>query len=172
LQCWAIEWTEKSLVRSTNYIALGRQVIRISIGYAFVAFLFPGLATVCTVAGCSSKSEFAVAPVHGIVTMAGHPMTGGKVAFAPIAQAAGQIAGKAAIGLIQPDGQYVLMTYEDGDGAIVGEHWVTVFVPDTTPQPPPEPGEDPSTTPTYKRRAVPQKQVVVAGQDNEINIVL
>jgi len=151
---------------------LGRQALRISIGCSLALWLIPGFAAVCTFAGCSSKSEFEVAPVHGIVTLAGRPMTGGKVAFAPIAQAAGQIAGKAAIGLVQPDGQFVLMTYEDGDGAIVGEHWVTVFIPDTSPQPPPEPGEDPSTTPTYKRRAVPQKQVVVAGQDNEINIAL
>jgi hypothetical protein len=165
---------EKSLATSTRGRAVVREIADSWLGLSqprgrFVASI---LCVLCAVAGCTSKSPCDITPVHGKVTIAGQPLSGGKVVFAPIAQAAGQNAGKAAIGLVQPGGQYVLMTYEDGDGAIVGEHWVTVFVPDTSPQPPPEPGDVPSTTPTYKRRAVPQKQIVVAGQDNEINVAL
>jgi hypothetical protein len=107
-----------------------------------------------------------------MVTIAGQPMSGGKVAFAPIAKAAGEEAGKAAVGLVQPDGRFVLTTYTDGDGASVGEHWVTVFVPELPHPPATGSGEPPSNTPTSKRRAVPQKQVVVAGRENEINIAL
>jgi hypothetical protein len=36
-------------------------------------------------------------------------------------------AGKLAFGVLQSDGTFVLGTYEPEDGAVVGDHWVTVI---------------------------------------------
>jgi hypothetical protein len=84
--------------------------------------------------------------------------------FSPVAKGDSVNAGKAAVGRIQPDGTYTLTTFEDADGAIVGEHWVTIVNHD----------EDnmPKGVPEFARIQVPEKKVVVAGQDNQIDISL
>ena len=53
------------------------------------------------------------------MTMDGEPVVTGKIRFWP---ASGRPAG----GEIGPDGQYELTTFEAGDGALVGEHVVTI----------------------------------------------
>jgi hypothetical protein len=121
--------------------------------------------------GCQ-KSPYDLAPVRGKVTLGNQPVVGGKIMFAPVAKADSLEAGKAAYGRTESDGSFALTTFGDGDGAIVGEHWVTVFVPNQTQPAASESGESGSDEPTYKRRAVRQKQVVIAGQENEINIAL
>jgi hypothetical protein len=55
----------------------------------------------------------------GVVSLDGKPLESGSVLFMPTR-------GRAAIGIIQPDGTYSLTTYHDNDGAIVGSHTVTV----------------------------------------------
>jgi hypothetical protein len=77
--------------------------------------------------GCT-KSPYELAPVHGAVTVDGKPLTKGKVMFAPVAKD-GANPGKPAFGWLGPDGRFELTTYHDGDGAIVGDHWVTIFGP-------------------------------------------
>jgi hypothetical protein len=121
--------------------------------------------------GCQ-KSPYDLAPVRGRITVGQQPVAGGKVMFAPAAKGDSLEAGKPAYGLTQPDGTFTLSTFGVGDGAIVGEHWVTVFVPDPAAQQLSKSDEGPSNEPTYKRRAVRQKQVVLAGRENEINIGL
>jgi hypothetical protein len=129
-----------------------------------------GLAAGALLLGCS-KSPFDLAPVHGTVTIAGRPLTSGKVMFAPAARGDATNAGKPALGLIQSDGSYTLTTYSDGDGAVVGDHWVTVFVPD--PKSPPKKSEDGSIAVTdFKRLAVPNKQTVASGTENQIDVKL
>ena len=108
--------------------------------------------------GCS-KSPYDLAPVQGSVRIDGRPLTTGKVMFAPIAQGNNANAGKPAFGRIQSDGRYVLTTLSDGDGAIVGEHWVTILD-----------GEVPGMLP-FPRLPVGQKQTVAPGT-NEIDIEL
>ncbi len=69
------------------------------------------------VAGCGKSSD--LAPVTGIVTYRGEPVTEGRVAFYPEK-------GRPAIGVIQADGSYTLTTFEENDGALIGEHRVTI----------------------------------------------
>lgn len=71
------------------------------------------------------------ARVHGKVTVGGQPITKGVVMFYPDD-------GRPAIGQIEPDGSYELTTYDPGDGALLGEHLVTIEaleVEDLGPQP-------------------------------------
>lgn len=57
--------------------------------------------------------------VTGKVTFTGKPVPEGTVTFYPQT-------GRSASGRIQPDGTYTLTTFDEGDGAIVGSHEVTI----------------------------------------------
>src|ERR1044071_4003334 len=78
------------------------------------------------VPGCNRPS-FNLAPVHGKVTVDNKPLTKGKVMFAPIAPAGVENPGKPAVGNIETSGNYWLTTFSKNDGAVVGEHWVTII---------------------------------------------
>jgi hypothetical protein len=83
-----------------------------------------GLAIV--LGGCSSGVvRPKVAPVTGIVTQKGKPLTEGDVMFTPSGGAPGA-AGAVATGRIGPDGSYTLTTFDTGDGAVPGTYKVTV----------------------------------------------
>ena len=70
-------------------------------------------------AGCGSDGD-PVAPVRGKVTVGGAPVTTGVVMFWPDD-------GRApATGQIQPDGTYELETQQQGKGAVIGSHVVTI----------------------------------------------
>jgi hypothetical protein len=69
--------------------------------------------------GCSS-SEFETAKVAGIVTLDGKPLSQGSVIFHPQQGWPGR-------GELDSEGRFVLSTYGDKDGAIVGRHSVTVI---------------------------------------------
>src|SRR5262245_11925796 len=73
---------------------------------------------VAALAGCSDNLP--VAPVHGVVTYKGKPVTTGLVMFVPTA------GGPGASGKIGRDGSYRLTTYKPDDGAVPGTHTVTV----------------------------------------------
>jgi hypothetical protein len=119
-----------------------------------------GLLLVASV-GCE-KPPFDVAPVHGKVTVDGKPLAQGRLMFTPVSKQGELEAGKPAYGRIQPDGSYVLYTYGDDDGAVVGEHGVTVINTDDT-------SKD-ANAPRFTRVSLPRRYQVVAGQDNEIDI--
>lgn len=121
------------------------------------------LAALAPLVGCQ-RPAFPVAPVHGKVMIDGQPLTEGKVMFAPIAQGGGMESGKPAFGPLQGDGSFVLSTYSDNDGAVVGEHWVSIIAPPTT-------GVSPKH-PNIIRVTVPRKFTVLADEDNEIQITL
>jgi hypothetical protein len=126
--------------------------------------------------GCSD-APFEMAPVTGRVTIDGQQFSQGKVMFAPIASGKSREAGRPAFGVLQPDGSFELGTYEPGDGAVIGEHWVTVIRID------PEGNADPSAEAfgapapkaagpkQFSRVAVPTK-VTVAPEDNVIDVRL
>ena len=89
------------------------------------------LASLTGLSGCGGGGqERAVAPVKGKVTANGQPVKGGSVTFRPTAQVAGKsgVTGKPASGAVKDDGTFVLSTYGDGDGAVIGKHVVT-FTP-------------------------------------------
>jgi hypothetical protein len=125
-------------------------------------------AAVCCAAfvGCS-KSPHELAPVAGRVVIDGQPFTQGKVMFAPIAAGESRESGRAAFGRLGADGSFQLGTYEDGDGAVVGEHWVTVI--QITPKDAPKPAAGPLA---FTRVAVPTKVAVAADQENRIDVTL
>jgi hypothetical protein len=85
------------------------------------AALAVGVITV--ICGCGG-GEFETAPVRGTVTCEGTPVTSGTITFTPIAEGAADKPGKPGMGKIGPDGTFVLTTYRQGDGAIIGMHEV------------------------------------------------
>ncbi|MGC1276037.1 MAG: hypothetical protein WBC44_20220 [Planctomycetaceae bacterium] len=78
-------------------------------------------------AGCEN-SDFDVATTSGTVVCNGETVTMGTVTFTPVGE--GDLLGKPAIGILGPDGRFVLSTYGDGDGAVVGKHRVNYLAPE------------------------------------------
>src|SRR3954464_4903867 len=109
--------------------------------------------------GCN-HSSLELAPVHGKVTIDNQPLFQGKVMFAPVAKGNDVNPGKPAWGNIQSDGTYRLTTYKNDDGAVVGEHWVTIMNSEE---------KLPKGVPEFSRLVVPKKATVATNKDNEIN---
>ncbi len=81
--------------------------------------------------GCGGSDHEQTAPVTGKITFQGAPVTKGRIAFYPPK-------GRPAMGAIQSDGTYSLTTFDQGDGALLGKHRVTITVNETVGgQPPP-----------------------------------
>ncbi|MGD9856481.1 MAG: carboxypeptidase-like regulatory domain-containing protein [Planctomycetaceae bacterium] len=89
-----------------------------------VQLLTVGLAGLLT--GCSGSSDKwvqgrePVHPISGRVTLKGEPVEGAILIFHSTAKEL------SAQGRTDADGNYSVTTYEDGDGAVLGEHIVTV----------------------------------------------
>lgn len=116
--------------------------------------------TLMPLTGCSGGRK-AVAPVEGLVTVDGKPASSGYVTFDPIGEGGDAHPGKSAMGAIGQDGRYQLSTYKQADGAIVGNHRVSV-----TPV-----GEDDAAA--FQGASLPQDyQVEVKKGENEINLDL
>jgi len=84
-----------------------------------------------TAIGCSkSGAAYRTAPVKGKVIYNGQPVTSGGIRLQPIAVpgASESNPGKPAGGEVRSDGTFVLSTYKDGDGAVVGRHKVS-YIP-------------------------------------------
>jgi hypothetical protein len=81
------------------------------------------------IAGCSKSAEFPVAAASGEVLCDGKPVPTARVVFGPIAQKGKQDAGRSAFADVGEDGKFVLSTYGDADGAVVGTHKVSVSGP-------------------------------------------
>jgi len=124
--------------------------------------------------GCQ-QSPYKIAPVHGTVTIDGRPFTHGKVMFAPVAHEGDHNPGKPAFGWLQEDGSFTLTTYKQDDGAVVGEHSVTIInidpAQDDSPKPA-VPSAQSQLIPKFSRAPVPGKFQVVSGQDNRFEIKL
>ena len=81
--------------------------------------------------GCGGP---AMAPVKGRVMFNGKPVKEAAITFAPIPKSdADKEPGKPATGFTDEEGYYELSTYKPLDGALVGEHKVTVVLDDTNP---------------------------------------
>lgn len=79
----------------------------------------------CLVAGCGSDTSTAkkmmqAVPVKGVVKLKGKPLTQGSIRFEP------EDGGREASGSINPDGSFVMSTFENEDGAVQGLHRVAV----------------------------------------------
>jgi hypothetical protein len=95
-------------------------------------------------AGCN-KSPFPVAKVSGTIkTEDGAVLPNGRITFTPQARNDAGLSGKSAFGAIE-NGKFVLSTYGNGDGAVVGQHRVLLseayqqdeeYVDENNPNPP------------------------------------
>jgi hypothetical protein len=97
-------------------------VLRLAVVIAMVGWLL---------GGCGRQREDkwtrarpATFRVTGRVEMQGKPVDGAKVVF----RTAAPVNGKeySAFGYTNGSGAFALQTFRDGDGAVAGEHWVTV----------------------------------------------
>ncbi len=118
--------------------------------------------------GCSD-SPYDLAPVKGRVTLDGKPFPWGSVMFAPMKTSIDSAkVGKPGFGMLDAEGGFVLTTYDDNDGAVVGDHRVTVFCVDDGPNGPP-----PSSIPAFRRMALRGTAMTVAADsDNDFEIAL
>src|SRR6478609_4830423 len=94
------------------------------------------------VAGCS---DVKMASVSGQVTYNGKPVTGGSLSFSPIPTNGEREPGKPGAAVVGSDGKYVVGTYGEADGAVIGKHQVSYSAP-VLPFPEgrdPRPGESP-----------------------------
>jgi hypothetical protein len=124
----------------------------------------------CLFNGCS-RSPYELAPVEGVVTIDNQPMTGAKVMFAPVARGENRNSGKPAFGVLSTDGTFKLTTYREDDGAVVGDHWVTIIRVEPNGHNGATTGSNP-TNATFNRLSVPTKVNVQAGQQNHVSIKL
>jgi hypothetical protein len=96
--------------------------------------------------GCSDSDRPATAPVQGVVTFQGKPVAGASVSFlCPGAP-------RPAIGTTDENGKYQLTTFTENDGAILGDHVVTVEMLST--QPANLPTVDPSAGPSQINKSI------------------
>lgn len=90
--------------------------------------------------GCSSGNPFPTAKASGKVTFKGQPVANAAVVFTPQAAQGATMSGKSANGMTDASGAFVLSTYSEGDGAVVGKHRVSVSSDDANK---PLPGKTP-----------------------------
>ena len=74
----------------------------------------------CWGCGGSAARTMTTLPVKGKVTYKGQPLVRGTVLFEPDG------AGREARGEIKTDGTFVLSTHKEGDGAVPGNHRVSI----------------------------------------------
>jgi hypothetical protein len=119
-------------------------------------------------AGCGASGGNK-SKVTGKVVTEGQPVTGGGLVFAPTTAEA-----LPARGTIQPDGTFVLSTEKEGDGAVVGRHFVTY-------NPPPRSGQQdwdgygtppPQTISPFEGLVPQTTEVEVKAGENDLTIEL
>jgi hypothetical protein len=71
--------------------------------------------------GCSRGDRPVIAKASGIVTLDGNPVEGATVTFEPVS------GGRPCFGITDMEGRYKITSYEEGDGAPVGDHYVSVI---------------------------------------------
>ena len=94
---------------------------------------FPGVALGAVLAaGCGGPP---MAPVSGEVTSNGKPVANAAVTFSPVAVTEGALnaPGKPSTGYTDADGKFVLSAYKPYDGALIGQHRVTVSLDESNP---------------------------------------
>jgi len=114
------------------------------------------VASIASFAGCGPTGGFPVASTRGIVkTVDGEIIEVGKIKLTPIPKNATAEAGKSAFGRIK-DGQFVLSTYGNGDGAVVGKHQVLLL----EGRQPDEEDDKPSKSGKHHCEIAPESQTV------------
>lgn len=131
----------------------------------FVCLFLFSMASLSTL-GCSAE-QFETAAVSGTVTSDGTPVTLGTIIFNPIAKGGNTMVGKSATGYIE-NGEFTLNTYDNGDGAVIGEHSIIVTGKET----PPENADEVEWGSAPNWGSTKATFTVVAGADNNFEIKL
>lgn len=124
--------------------------------------------------GCGSAEpdKKGTAPVTGKVTYEGQAVTGGTLLFSPIAEGSSNKSGKTGTATIKSDGTYVMTTYSEGDGAVIGQNRV-LFNPPSPQAPSSTDGAHAESKPSpYDGLVAKTAQVSVAKGKNTIDIEL
>ena len=86
--------------------------------------------------GCSSESGYSVGRASGTVTCEGKAVPGAWVYFEPLASEGGSaLVGKQGFAIADASGKFVITTYNDNDGAVIGKHKVHVTAPKSEGEP-------------------------------------
>jgi hypothetical protein len=93
-----------------------------------ILFAVLGAFIVSGLTGCGPGGDFPTAPVSGRVMCEGAPVAGAMVYFEPLREdsSSSAIVGKQGFAFTDAEGRFVLGTYGDTDGAVVGKHRVRV----------------------------------------------
>jgi hypothetical protein len=83
-------------------------------------WLLAGLATLAC--GCGNSGEVKVYPISGEAFVAGRPLAGALIHLHPVKKDGPP----PAFAKVQPNGDFRLTTYREGDGAAEGEYAVTI----------------------------------------------
>jgi hypothetical protein len=90
--------------------------------------LLAGVSLLFSCAGCYRDPNMPkLGKVHGTVTFKGKPVESGTVTFNPVLGKGGET-GQNSTGQIESDGTYEMTTFNTGDGALLGQHIVSVVV--------------------------------------------
>ncbi len=85
-------------------------------------------------AGCGGIEEFPRAAATGTVTCEGKGVAKAIVYFEPLMNGNSAVAGKQGFGLTDENGKFVISTYGENDGAVIGKHKVRVGRSEGTPK--------------------------------------
>ncbi len=142
-----------------------------SVGWCLMVAMSVSVAVGC--GGGGASDDKATAKVTGKVTHNGSVVSGGEVVFSPVAEAGAKgPPGQAGRGAIKSDGTFVVTTYKDGDGAVIGQHRI-MYMPGATPAATHDEQGKPAAEQKAPAKLVPSKDTVaVAKGDNTINIEL
>lgn len=119
-----------------------------------------------TLLGCGPGGTMPTAPVSGTVTCNGQPVPYAQVMFYPKAQGDDKKVGKVGITNADEQGNFVMTTYSEGDGAVPGTHDVFILLPAKEDHP------DLNYECPCGLFAEGEKQVTVKDGDNVINFEL
>ena len=78
------------------------------------------IAFAALLSGCGGSDAPSVAPVTGVVTYQGKPVAGATVNFIK------EGAPRSGVGITNAEGRFQISTFANNDGAIIGDHVVTV----------------------------------------------
>ena len=119
--------------------------------------------------GCGGpRGDFAVASTRGTVeTIDGKIIEIGKIKLTPVPEDAKAKAGKPAFGRIK-DGQFVLSTYGNGDGAVIGKHQVLLL---EGRQPDEEDGESGKSSKHHCEIAPDSQTVEIVAGENVLKLI-
>jgi hypothetical protein len=81
------------------------------------------------IVGCGTGENFPTAPTSGRVICEGKPVPHVMVFFEPLETGKSAIVGRSGFAIADQDGKFVLSSYGDKDGAVIGTHRVRVGPP-------------------------------------------